>query len=191
MLKKGYVFALLLVLLFSAVSVYADTTATADTAVTQETAGAYLHSIGLYKGYEDGSLGLERPITRAEFATLIVRMLDQEEASRQPVDTDFTDVKASHWGSGYIQTAVRYNIVLGYVDNTFKPEGKITYAEAVTMIVRLLGYESSVTEPWPQGHLAVAASLGITKDLPYEANHVVNRGDVAIVIMQSMNIELR
>lgn len=185
MLKKIIILALGLLLVFSMTAAYGNTTS------QQEIAGAYLKDLGLYQGYDDGSLGLERPITRAEFATLVVRMVGEEAVSKKQVDTVFKDVKANHWGSGYINTAVNRKLVQGYSDQTFKPEGNITYAEAVTMMIRLLGYENTATGEWPQSHLTVANNLGMTKGLSYNANHIVNRGDVAIIIKQSLGIQMK
>lgn len=182
--RIGFLMVILLLLL-NVGAVFANGTS------QQETAGYYLKDIGLYKGYDDGTLGLERPITRAEFATLIVRILGEEEASKTPVNTNFKDVGKQHWASGYINTAVKHKLVQGYSDQTFRPEGKITYAEALTMLIRLLGYESQAKGEWPQSHIAVADSLGITKGLNYDANHVVNRGDIAVFIYQAMGLELK
>ncbi len=185
MLKKIMLLAACLLLVFGVAAAYGNTTS------QQEVAGNYLRDLGLYQGYDDGTLGLERPITRAEFATLVVRMIGEEAVSKKQVDTVFKDVKAKHWGSGYINTAVKHKLVEGYSDQTFKPEGKITYAEALTMMIRLLGYEATAKGEWPQSHIAVADGLGITKGLGYKADHIVNRGDVAVIIKQSLGVEMK
>lgn len=175
-------FALILSLSFSS----------ADTTVTADQAGNYLKALGIYKGYEDGTLGLEKNITRAEFATLAVRILGLENQQQQKKGaTVFNDIGADFWGSGYINIAVERNLVKGYPeDNTFRPQGNITYAEALTVLVRLLGYESSVEGEWPNSFINKSQELGITGDLSYAPDHVVNRGDIAILIFNSLSVPL-
>ncbi|SCX77965.1 S-layer homology domain-containing protein [Alkaliphilus peptidifermentans] len=174
-----------LLVIYSITSVYANGTPNV------EAAGNYLRELGVFKGYEDGSLGLDRNITRAEYATLVVRMMGLEERAKNRMGTTlFTDVAGSFWGSGYINVASEEKLIAGYGNKTFKPGANITFAESVTILVRLLGYESQITDPWPQGHLQKAQELGITSGLDYKSDHIVTRGDIAIMIMQSLKVEL-
>jgi hypothetical protein len=78
-----------------------------DNFLTEEQAGEYLRQIGLYRGYDDGTLGLDRNITRAEFATLAVRLEGLEDLQgRYRGETIFKDMPANHWASGYVNIAV-------------------------------------------------------------------------------------
>ncbi|KAB3531885.1 S-layer homology domain-containing protein [Alkaliphilus pronyensis] len=58
-------------------------------------------------------------------------------------------------------------------------------------MIRLLGYESEITEAWPHGHMKKAKELGIIKGLELNPEDLVTRGDVAVMIMQSLNIEMK
>lgn len=155
-------------------------------------AGEYLRDLRIYRGYSDGSLGLERPITRAEFATTMVRIVGNDGVSQgNSVTPTFNDVKSTHWAYQDISIAATNQWVKGYADKTFRPQGNITYAEVITVLVRVLGYESQTTGQWPESHLKVASDLGITKHLTLSPNHVVNRGEVAILLKEALFIELK
>lgn len=97
-------------------------------------------------GVKSGAYQPDRDMTRAEFATIVVRAL----GLRQGVgDNKFTDVSASDWYCGYVETAVSYGIIYGYADGTFGPNEKITREQAMTMIARamaLTGLESSLPD---------------------------------------------
>lgn len=77
----------------------------------------------------------ERDMTRAEFAAVIVRALGLDLGVG---DNIFTDVTASSWYFGYVGTAVTYNIITGYGNNTFGPNDKITREQAMTMVARAM-----------------------------------------------------
>lgn len=82
---------------------------------------------GLMRGYMDGTFKPNAPITRAEFAQMIMP-LDKATEARAP----FTDVKG-HWAEKAINQAYGNGRIKGYPDGTFRPDGQITRAEAVTI----------------------------------------------------------
>lgn len=88
---------------------------------------------GYVTGYEDGTFGGDRSITRAEFVTMMVRFIGPAEGINQ-----FTDVPNTHWAYKYISTATAAGWIAGYTDGSFAPEKPITRAEAMTIINRVL-----------------------------------------------------
>ena len=82
---------------------------------------------GLMRGYMDGTFKPNAPITRAEFAQMMMP-LDKAIEARAP----FTDVKG-HWAEKAINQAYGNGRLKGYPDGTFRPDGQITRAEAVTI----------------------------------------------------------
>ncbi|MBP8614293.1 MAG: S-layer homology domain-containing protein, partial [Firmicutes bacterium] len=112
-----------------------------------------LASLGVIAGYPDGTFRPEEAVTRAEFAKMIVVMLGLENAANlmKGQAVSFSDVPATHWASGYINVAEMKGVVNGYPDGTFKPEGAITYAEALKMILTAMGYheEGFLVLRWP------------------------------------------
>lgn len=94
---------------------------------------ATLSRMGILSGYEDGSFRPNATVTRAEFAAMAARF----DTEAKPVDMPFTDLTGC-WAADEIAKAYGKGWVNGYGDNTFRPNGPITRAEAVTLINRVL-----------------------------------------------------
>ena len=96
---------------------------------------SYMHQLGVLADYcRDSRFRPDEPVTRAEFATLAAHFdnLTLTDANK------FTDVADNHWAVKYINSAAAKGWILGYPDNTFKPEANITRAEVVTLVNRIL-----------------------------------------------------
>lgn len=127
---------------------------------------------GYVQGYPDGTLGLERNITRAEFATIIVNALGlQEEANSilLPI-TNFSDVNPTSWYARNLAVASQLGIINGYPDGTFKPENEVSYQEAFTMLVRMVlsPEEIMMVEAggkYPYNYYQAAFNLGLLEDI--------------------------
>lgn len=133
----------------------------------------------------DAESGAFRPndtIRRSEFAKVAVLSLGMEDiANSSKYPTKFPDVVENHWANGYINVAVNQGIIIGDDLGNFRPDDTITYAEAATVLVRLIGHTPAAERKggFPQGYLAVAASTGITKSAVAADNAAVIRGMVA------------
>ncbi len=88
---------------------------------------------GYIAGYEDGTFGGDRNITRAEFVSMLVRFIGADEGVM-----NFTDVPQNHWAYKNIAIATSQGWTSGYSDGTFKPDQAITRAEAMSIINRVL-----------------------------------------------------
>ena len=160
--------------------------------LTAEQAGEYLRKIELYKGYEDGSLGLDRNITRAEFATLAVRIEGMEDVQeKHRGETIFKDMAASHWASGYVNIAVSKDLIKGFEDKTFRPEEEITYVQALAVVIRILGYEEDVVGEWPDNYIEKGMDLGLDRHIGLSADDVINRGEIAVLIYNALEITIQ
>ena len=92
---------------------------------------------GLITGYPDGSFGVGREISRAEFVTILCRMFAWEEV--RPDQPSFSDVPAGHWAYPYIETALAHDVM--DPGGAFRPEAYISRAEMAVML-RALGYDA-------------------------------------------------
>ncbi len=104
-----------------------------------------LASREIINGMGDDSFAPEATMTRAQYATIIVKAL----GLMPQANGKFTDVAADKWYAPYIGTANAYGIVNGVSDTEFNPEGTITRQEAALMTVRaakLCGLETEVSE---------------------------------------------
>ncbi len=104
------------------------------------TAVSTLCNMGVITGYQDGTFGPQRNITRAELATILARFCDTS-GSAAVLDR-FTDISHS-WARKYINLAAEAGLVYGYTDGTFRPDQNITRAETIVMVNRILGRSAS------------------------------------------------
>jgi len=132
----GKYYAVINSLTNSAYSVVWNPVAFAD--VTNHWAKAAINNMGsrmVVTGMGDGNYAPDRDITRAEFATVIVRALGLEPGSGASC---FSDVSESDWYCGYVKTASGYGLITGYTGGTFGPNDKITREQAMTIIARAM-----------------------------------------------------
>jgi len=157
-----------------------------------EKAADKLNVLGIIEGYPDGSFGLDRNITRAEFAKIAVVAAGLKDAAEQLVNfpSQFSDVKVGEWYTGWINMAASQGFVKGDPAGTFRPNDNITYAEVVTVLVRLLGYNDNLPGPWPTNYLAKAVELGITDGVTLNASAPAVRGDVFVMTNNTLDCEL-
>ncbi|MDD4548889.1 MAG: S-layer homology domain-containing protein [Syntrophomonadaceae bacterium] len=91
---------------------------------------------GIVNGYSDTQFGPDDLITREQMAVMIVKAAKLTAATDETAFAD--NAKISAWAKGAVATATQNNIIKGYPDNTVKPQGSATRAEAVTVIVLAL-----------------------------------------------------
>ena len=133
----------------------------------------------------DAETGAFRPddtIKRSEFAKVAVTSMGMENlADSFNYPTQFPDVVENHWANGYINVAANQGLVIGDDEGNFRPDDTITYAEAVTVLVRLIGHTPAAEKKggFPQGYITVATQTGITKSAVAANNSAVVRGMVA------------
>ena len=89
--------------------------------------------LGIVKGRRADSFDPDASITRAEFAAICARF------NTKPVENSgsFSDI-SGHWAENEIERAAAFGWISGYPDGTFHPDARITRAEAMTMINRVL-----------------------------------------------------
>ena len=89
--------------------------------------------LGIVKGRRADSFAPDASITRAEFAAICARF------NTKPVENSgsFSDI-SGHWAENEIERAAAFGWISGYPDGTFRPDARITRAEAMTMINRVL-----------------------------------------------------
>lgn len=122
-----------------------------------------LNQLGILSGYEDGTYRLDATLTRAEFTKITVAASENRKAvSAALAVSPYSDVPHTLWSAPYIHLAAQKGYVTGYLDSTFRPDASISYAEAVAVFLRLLGYQNSdFGAAWPRGHMALAEDIGL------------------------------
>ncbi len=131
---------------------FATVSANSFSDVTNETPHAKaidsLTSLGIIHGYEDNTFKPDLPVRRDEIAKLVYTTFTTSIDAGDGVVT-FPDVEANSWAKGYISWCAGMKIVGGYEDGKFKPEGNVTYDEALKMVCAMLGYVDFKPEMWP------------------------------------------
>lgn len=140
---------------------------------------------GVINGMGDTRFAPEEPLTRAQFATMIVLALGDKPANEGPAP--FNDVSAGDWHFGYVKKAVELGLIHGYTDGSFRPDAKLSREEMLTIIVQAMGVkpdpdeaekyltyfvnESRISE-WARGYVGYAEHSGLL-----EHGHIVKETD--------------
>jgi bacillolysin len=135
-----------------------------------------LSSKGIVSGYPDGAFQPDASITRAEFATMLVKALGLNTAG---TSGQFTDVTADDWYYGSVNAAVYDGLVSGMGDNLFAPNALITREQMAVMVAKALGTnapavdgtelnafsDSSAVSSWAVSGMEEAVKVGIVSGM--------------------------
>lgn len=153
-----------------------------------------LSALDVISGYDDGTFGPDKLVTRAEITKMIVDALaERSSAEASTESTKFADVSADHWAKGYINQGVADGFIAGMSDTEFDPDANVTYVQAQKMLVSAIGYETYAAAQggWPTGYKTYAASLDITKGISgITDNTELTRAQVAQMIDNAMDAPL-
>lgn len=142
-----------------------------------------LQMMGVISGVSPNRFDPNGSLTRAQFTKMAVIAQGRgDEMSSYESFTIFPDVKSSHWASGYINLAVRgeKKFISGFANGIFGPAQKITFGQAVTILMRLLGYtDADVGLSWPTGYLTAAATAGLTDGVALGGGDAISRAQAA------------
>ncbi len=97
----------------------------------------FLTEVGVVVGYPDGTYKPDIPVTRAEFASMAIKALGQEDASVTQ-DIHFSDIKPDFWAYDIIKKAVYFDLIPDAKDAQFRPYDPVTRAEAISIAVNAL-----------------------------------------------------
>lgn len=152
-----------------------------------------LRLMGVLDGYGDGSFRPGTTLTRAQFCKMAVYAMDgSDELGRYSTVTVFPDVKPSYWAAAYINMAAKgKNIIAGYTDGKFHPNDTVTVGQAVTILLRLLGYkDENIGGIWPQSYMAQAATIGLTDGVSTNGYAGLTRGQAARLFLNLLRADM-
>ena len=146
------------------------------------------HSVVL-EGYDDGLLHLEDGLTRAQFMTILYRLLDEETIERyESTDTIFADVAADAWYCRYVSTIANAGIVCGTGDGNFDPEAQLTWAHIITILSRFVeqqdyDLQNIQYDGWAADAVETAVALGWIMDhAAFNPDAPISRGELAYFV---------
>lgn len=183
-MKKVLSLIIALCLLCSIVQMPSYATDTEESNEAAET----LEALGIMEG-SGGDLMLEKVLTRAEFVTMLIRVLGAE---YENPTVYFDDVGADHWAVSSVATACEMGIVNGIDEKHFAPDTPVLYEEAVKMLVTALGYEVWATKKggYPTGYIAVAQSVDLLDDVKGTVGLILRRHAAAQLIYNALETEI-
>lgn len=141
------------------------------------------------QGYDDGLLHLEDGLTRAQFMTILYRLLDEETIERyNSTDTIFADVAPDAWYCQYVNTIANAGIVCGTGDGNFAPEAQLTWGHIITILSRFVEQQEYQLQNiqydgWAADAVETAVALGwITDYAAFNPDAAISRGELAYFI---------
>ena len=167
----------------------------------------FLTEVGVVVGYPDGTYKPDIPVTRAEFASMAIKALGQEDANVTQ-DIHFSDVSPDFWAYNIIKKAVYFDLIPDSKETEFRPYDSVTRAEAITTAVNALttsqiseqraqdivakSYEDYTQMPaWFLISAAKAQLLDLVVVMPgnegkLEADRPANRAEIAALLYKMM-----
>ena len=132
---------------------------------------------------------LNAVVTREAFARMLVAYSTFRESvgSQGAVGTLYKDLPGSSAYAPYVRIAVQQGWMSGYTDGTFRPDNAVTLEEAVTAVLKLLGYKmTDLSGSFPQAQLNKASELGLRNQLERQQGEALNYEECAILFYNAL-----
>ncbi|MBB6734144.1 S-layer homology domain-containing protein [Cohnella zeiphila] len=153
---------------------------------------------GIVTGYPDGTFKPNQPVTREEFAVMLIKALKPQSAGAELIFTDKDKIGA--WAREAVAQAVQEGIIKGYVDGSFRPDAEITRTEMIAMIANALkltaeagsatGFADDKDIPaWARGAIAAIKNLGIVQgagENRFHPNVKATRAEAITVLVEML-----
>ncbi|WP_339850318.1 S-layer homology domain-containing protein [Paenibacillus sp. FSL W7-1088] len=152
--------------------------------------------LGIINGYPDGRFRPDASITRAEFSTLLVKAFALRSGSGT---IELRDIQTS-WARDSIEILASNGVINGYSDGTFHADHRITRAELVSMISKILIFQNIqpgdaatfvdvAPQHWAKEIIELAAKAGIIEGKGqnrFEPDANLTRAEALTVIMHML-----
>jgi hypothetical protein len=147
----------------------------------------YLIDKKILTGFEDGTFRPNEPINRAQIAVAVAKATNRiSDLEAMANKNTFADLSGYNWAKGHINALVDAGIIKGRSDTTFAPGENITYAELVTILVRMNPSAASTLEErgnWPNNYIDYVTTYNYLGDVNVKDwNAPAPRGDAAKLI---------
>jgi Big-like domain-containing protein len=162
-----------------------------DAETTDElSAGAFLETVGVLEGDDDGNLMLDKTLLRRDMVILLSRLMGAEETAAEfPSESlAFEDITDAYY-NGYIAWSVNNGLIEGHSETVFGFNENVTAQQYVTVLMRALGYE--VADEDYAAVLETAAELGLCEGLEVENEDEILRGQMAVMTLNTLGTEMK
>ena len=184
---------ILSLLLTAAVLLGCLPSAFAASAVSESVVEQVIRSTGIMVGDTSGNMNLDKTVTRAEYAKMLVAASSyKDKVAGTSNVSPFKDVPYTHWAAGYIKTAVQQGWLTGYLDGSYKPNQTVTLEEAATGCLKLLGYTTEdFSGSYPYGQLALYQSLGLNTGVTASQGTTMTRRNMMYLFYNLLNADTK
>ena len=147
-----------------------------------------VRALEIMQGDENGNLKLDAAVTRAQFVKMAVAAsVYKDDADVKLATAQFPDVSAHHWAAGFIRVGVSSGWIKGYLDGTFRPDGNVKLEEAVTIVLKMLGYtDEDFIGSYPDGQLAKYKALKLGNGVSAQRGEELTRRDCMWLIYNTL-----
>lgn len=161
----------------------------------------FVYSNKLMIGIQEDLFGIEDSLTRAQTVTILARLIDKYDVNieKKKNIVNITDVD-NHWAEQSIQNALALGIIVGYEDNTFRPDEYISREELVTILDRLnLDIDKTENDilftdvndrQWSYNSIISMASKGLVEgyeDNTFKPQNNMQRQEIATILYKICN----
>jgi len=157
-----------------------------------------LGSLGIVKGYEDGTFKPNKEVTRGEMILMTRRMMNPDDSvgnvSLHIYNSEKNTIEEAPedwWVRTPADTLKAAGVINGYKDGELRLENNITYNECVKILICMLGYGKNAMyrAEWPDGYIDYAKDLNIFEGVAQnDFDAKATRGDVAIMISNAISL---
>lgn len=141
------------------------------------------------QGYGDGLIHEDAPLSRAQMATIVYRLLDDESVAALSVPSrSFTDVDASAWYAPFVLALADAGVVGGTGNGYFAPDSPTTWAQLLTVLGRFVEPQECTLQHirydgWARSAIETAVALGWIEDsAEIVPDDVITRGEAVNLI---------
>ena len=137
----------------------------------------------------DSSDEVSENVTRAELAKILVKAsADASLADLTSRISVFSDVPYSYGGANYIRISAINGYLTAYSDGEFKPLNIVKNEEAVTAVLKLLGYTNKdFTQSYPYEQLSIAKDIGLTDGVDTTIGNSITRDNLYRLIYNALS----
>lgn len=177
-----------------AFSMFASVAFGADANLTPQQKFDVLKQANIMDGMPDGSSALEKTLTRAELAKIIVKSIGLEPITGVATYKD-KNYTVNHWAAPFIEAATQAGILNGKDEakQLFDPSGNVTVQELAKVLVAALKLEvpaeaNNSASEWAKGYVAAAVKEGfLPEGINYQANATRSQAIVAAYAIYEAN----
>ena len=162
-------------------------------ALTEEDCAVVLmRELEIMQGDENGDMMLDKKVSRAEFAKIAIAASPNKDSVAVGLkQSPFRDVPYTQWYAPYVKAAVTAGYVVGYLDATYRPENTVKYEEAVTVMLRVLGYDDSTfTDAFPYGQISKAQGLDLLDNVNASIGDELDRRQVMMLAYNAIKASI-